>query len=118
MRTLAANPDFERRRHERAKTGKVVALSGCLPTLPGLGPMQISRDIHDMMEIKGMPEIEGTVSNETRLFIGGVPKNVTNEMIIARFAAVPEIKVKEASRIYIHGDMYLLNIKSAYNTWH
>ena len=54
------------------------------------------------MEIKEMTEIEDTVSNEVRLFIGGVPKNVTNEMIIARFAAVPEIKVKEASFISLH----------------
>ena len=32
---------------------------------------------------------------EARLFIGGVPKNVTDTMIVARFAAVPSIKVKE-----------------------
>ncbi len=50
------------------------------------------------MEIKEMTtEIEDTILNETRLFIGGVPKNVTNEMIIARFAAVPQLIVKEAS---------------------
>jgi hypothetical protein len=51
------------------------------------------------MESMEMAETEDTTtnSNAARLFIGGVPKNVTNDMIIARFAAVPQIKVKEAS---------------------
>jgi hypothetical protein len=41
--------------------------------------------------------------SDTRLYIGGVPKNVTNEMIVARFAAVPKITVKEVpDSIFVH----------------
>ena len=47
--------------------------------------------------MNGNDKVDSMSKSVTRLYIGGVPKNATAEMIVARFAAVPNIKVVEVN---------------------
>ena len=47
--------------------------------------------------VNGNDKVDSMSKSVTRLYIGGVPKNATAEMIVARFAAVPNIKVVEVN---------------------